>query len=40
MVFLSVNTPTKARGIGAGQGHMIVLERSTLPAWAGVGFRL
>lgn len=35
MVFLSVNTPTKARGIGAGQasdqGHTIVVEKSTLP---------
>ena len=40
MVFLSVNTPTKARGIGAGQDHLIVVKRSTLPAWAGSGFRL
>jgi UDPglucose 6-dehydrogenase len=36
MVFLSVNTPTKTRGIGeAGggrrQGHTIVVEKSTLP---------
>jgi len=33
MVFISVNTPTKTKGLGAGQatGHTIVVEKSTLP---------